>query len=80
VDWLADVLPVELLAEEDWLADLVVVDAFADSAGSSPCAIWTARPPVRASAAATATAVIFAVSAVMAGTIACQPQRSLGSG
>jgi hypothetical protein len=58
----------------------VLVDALADSAGSSPRAIWTASAPVSASAAPTAIAVIFAVSAVMAGTIARPPQRNLGNG
>jgi hypothetical protein len=51
---------------------------FADSAGSLPCAIWTARPPVRASAAATAMAVILAVNLVMPVTLAALPQRTLG--
>jgi hypothetical protein len=64
--------------------DVVEVDlalvVFADIAGSLPCAIWTASAPVRASAAATAIAVIFAVSAVMAGTMARPPQRKLGAG
>jgi hypothetical protein len=78
-------------SEVDWLTELLVsfdvielvdvlVDAFADSAGSSPRAIWTASAPVSASAAATAIAVIFAVRAVMPRTIARPPQRNLGSG
>jgi hypothetical protein len=77
-----EVLPEELLPVDDWL-----VVAFADSAGSLPCAIWTASPPVRASAAAAANAVIFAVSRIgegwrrfMARTLACPPQRNLGIG
>jgi hypothetical protein len=84
VDWLTellvsfDVVELEPLAAVDLVE--VLVDAFADSAGSSPRAIWTASAPVSASAAATAIAVIFAVRAVMARTIARPPQRNLGSG
>jgi hypothetical protein len=72
--------------ELDLLLDDWLVVVFADSAGSLPCAIWTASPPVSASAAATATAVIFAVSLIdegrrrfMTGTIAAAPQRNLGT-
>jgi hypothetical protein len=80
-----DVLVLEALAEEDLLLDDWLVVVFADSAGSLPCAIWTASPPVSASAAATATAVIFAVSLIdegrrgfMTRTLAAVPQRNLG--
>jgi hypothetical protein len=77
-----ELLPEDVLPVDDWL-----VLAFADSAGSLPCAIWTASPPVSASAAAAANAVIFAVSRIgegwrrfMARTLACPPQRNLGTG
>jgi hypothetical protein len=87
LDW-PTLLPVEeeVLPDEDLLVVDVLFDAFADSAGSSPCAIWTASPPVRASAAAAAIAVIFAVSLIdegrcrfMARTVSRPPQRNLGS-
>jgi hypothetical protein len=101
VDWLAaveldelepdelelDLLVLELLPEEVLPVDDWLVVVFADSAGSFPCAIWTASPPVSASAPATATAVIFAVSRIgdgrrrfMARTLARLPQRNLGTG
>jgi hypothetical protein len=88
VDWLTAV-PDELELEElelDLLLDDWLVVVFADSAGSLPCAIWTASPPVSASAAATATAVTFAVSLIdegrrrfMTRTLAAAPQRNLGT-
>jgi hypothetical protein len=71
------VVVVDELADE--LADAVALFFDADRPGSLPWAIWIARPPVSARAAATARAVIFAVSAVMAGTLTGVPQRKLGT-